>query len=147
MRWLISTILPASDSLPFSSASRSPTTTSSPRSAPLVPTLMPRPRIRSSRPRSPSTRRLSLPRTQWGTITFSRRALLRPSLAMVSTAQSMVSSSALEPLSRCPKRSATKASRSHARVLPSAWPVMRWAASCIQVGSVAALPGSSSRSL
>jgi hypothetical protein len=55
-----------------------------------------------------------VPRTQCGTITFSLRTLSSPSRDIVATVQSIACSSAIDPESRCPKRSVSSAMRFHA---------------------------------
>ena len=95
-----------------------------------VPTLLPSPSITRSWTRGDDDLRDSrVPRTQCGTFTGSLRTFSRPSFFICSTAQSMASSSACDPLSRWPNVSPSSASRSQAWRDASASPTRRAAAS------------------
>ena len=65
-----------------------------------VPMLFPRPSIASGWRPGAMISRLSAPRTQWGTLTGSRRTFSRPSWRIWSAAHLMAASKFSEPLSR-----------------------------------------------
>ena len=76
-----------------------------------VPTLPPRPSIRSGARRGSISSADSAPRTQCGTITGSVCTLSKPSFLSCASSQSIARSSEAEPLSRWPCVSTSSANR------------------------------------
>src|SRR5215218_5218139 len=94
-----------------------------------VPTLLPRPSMTSLFGYGDTISSDSRPRTQRGTFTGSARTFSSPSSRIVRTAHAMASSSACEPLKRCPNVSVSSARRFHAKLSASAAPIRRAARS------------------